>query len=135
MFEERQKQLIDRFTARPNREARYNLIMELGRELPKMDTKFKLEENLVPGCQSQMYLHASFDGNTLHFQADADALISKGIAALLLYIYNDLPPMQILKPPLEFFDKIQIFSSLSPNRSNGLQSLLTRMQQHAIRLI
>jgi sulfur transfer protein SufE len=120
------------FTSSKSPEARYELIIALGRKLPAMNPTHKISENLVDGCQSKLYLHATFKNNALHFEIDSDALISKGLAALLLLLYNNESPEYILKHPPTILAELNILSSLSMGRANGLKSLYTKMQKFAL---
>ena len=114
---------------------KYEKIIQLGRDLPKIDPTLKTEDRLVKGCQSQMYLYSYLKDGKIHFEAEADALISAGLAALLLYVYNDEPPETVLKCPPSFIDEIGLYSTLTPSRANGLYSLHLQMQQDTLKLL
>lgn len=116
-------------------EEKYEKIIELGRGLPKLAAEHKTSENLVKGCQSQMYLYAYLSGNQVIFEAEADALISAGLAALLIQVYSGEIPEVILKCPPTYLDELGINASLTPNRANGLYSLHLQMQQAALKLL
>ena len=106
--------------------------MELGKTLLPLDPSLKTPDRLVPGCQSQMYLYSELKENGyLFFLADSDALISKGLAALLLAVYNNEAPEVIIQCPPTYLEELQIPGSLSPGRSNGLFSLHLRLKQEA----
>ncbi|MBS0648779.1 MAG: SufE family protein [Verrucomicrobia bacterium] len=114
-------------------EARYQKIIELGRQLPSFNPAARIPANLVPGCQSVMYLESNLQGDKLIFNADSDALISKGLAALLIAIYSDeLAEVVALCPPT-FIQEIGLQTALSPARSNGLASLYHKMRQEALK--
>lgn len=135
MFEsclEKQKKLKDLFVGL-ERDAQYQKIIELGQNLRKMNEADKVDENRVYGCQSRMYVKVRMDDDKLFFEASSDALISAGLAALLLSIYNEETPETVLKCPPTVLKELAIPSLLSPSRSNGLAALFTRMQQEAIK--
>jgi len=114
-------------------EQKYQKIIEFGQSLPPYPEEAKLPQNLVPGCQSLMYL-SSFptEEGKIMFKADSEALISRGLAALLIHIYNQEHPEVILTCPPSVLEEIGIYASLSPNRSNGLSSLFLTMKKHAL---
>ena len=109
--------------------------MELGRALPPYPEEWKTPERLVAGCQSVLYLNASFESDTIFFHAHADALISQGLAALLIQVYSGLPPKLVVLNPPAFLHELGIFISLSPHRSNGLASIYNRMRLEAVKYI
>ncbi len=123
------------FTSCKTPEERYELIISLGQKLPPMNPLYKTKENLVEGCQSNLYLHSSLIDGLLHFETDSDALISKGLAAILIHLYNKEPPEHILKYPPTLLSELAIFTSLSPTRATGLRSLYTRMQKIALQCL
>ena len=116
-------------------EQKYMKLIELGRSLPPLNASFKTEENLVKGCQSRMYLHATVVEGKIFFQIDADALISEGLGALLLLVYQEEPPEALLSCPPTFLEELEIQKSLSPNRASGLASLFLRMKQEALKFL
>ena len=107
-------------------------MIDLSKSLDEMDLQFKTEDNLIKGCQSKVWLHSSFDGKKIHFQADSDAIISKGIVAILLSVLNDRKLNEILNADLSFIDKIGLKEHLSPNRANGLSSMLKQIKFYAL---
>lgn len=131
----RQDELKKLFTSCKTPEERYELIIALGKKLPPLSSTHKSSNNLVEGCQSQLYLHSTFVNGKLHFEIDSDALISKGLGAILLYLYNDETPENILKHPPTLLAELNIFTSLSPTRANGLKSLYTKMQKIALQYL
>ncbi len=135
MLLEKQQAIKEIFSSCSTPEQRYQKIIELGRKLPPYDPALKTSERLVPGCQSQMYLHASCINGRMVFLADSDALISKGLAALLLAVYNGETPEAILRSPPTFLEDLQIPASLSPSRSNGLFSLHLRIPQESVKFL
>jgi cysteine desulfuration protein SufE len=114
---------------------KYEKIIELGPELPSFPKEAMLEENLVEGCQSQLFLHAYLKNDLFFFTAHSDALISKGLAALLYKVYNGIPPLVIVKNPPVFLKELEITTHLSPSRSNGVISLYFKMQQLALKFL
>ena len=113
-------------------EERYSVLIKMGRELPSYPHELKTPDKIVPGCQSILYLHASLKDGKVLFQAASDALISAGLAALLLSVYNGETAQTILTTPPDFITKLHITASLSPNRSNGLAQIHLRMKQLAL---
>ena len=138
MFEEcerKQAELKKLFDELDSREAKYNRIIELGRSLKPMTDSAKSDDHLVKGCQSRMYLIAHTENDKIYFEASADALISAGLVALLLYIYDGQTPEAVLKCKPNALNEIGIPGLLSPSRSNGLASLFKRMQLETIKLL
>jgi len=129
---ERADHLIEEFSKVSNWEERYEKIIMMGKDLPPMDESLKTESNKVKGCQSQVWLSTEFkDGNVI-FYADSDASIAKGIIALLLSIYSELTPEEILQTPTEFLEKLGLRQHLSMSRANGLASMLKQITFYAI---
>lgn len=118
-----------------NPEAKYKKIIELGQKLPSLDSSYHLPENLVEGCQSIMYLLATSENGKMRFQIYSEALISKGLAALLIFIYNDETPETLLKCPPTIISELGLQQTLTPGRSNGLFNLYLKMQQQALKNI
>jgi cysteine desulfuration protein SufE len=113
-------------------ESRYTYLIDLGRTLPPYPAHLRTPDHIVPGCQSTLYLAATLQNDRLLFSAQSDALISAGLAALLLSIYSDATPKEILTTPPTFLQELNLFASLSPSRSNGLASIYRRVQQLAL---
>ncbi len=130
---EKQEKVVKMFAGCTTPEDLYNKIIELGQQSTPLSPEDRIPENLVKGCQSKMYLKTTFDGEKMHFAAEADALISAGLAALLIMVYNEETPEVVLKCPPNYLEKIGITSALSPNRANGLHSLHLRMKQEALK--
>ena len=114
---------------------RYQKIIFLGKQLPAYPQEYKLPDKIVPGCQSIMYLHAFLENDRMRFLAQSEALISAGLAALLIKAYDQEHPEVVLKCPPLFLEKIGIPASLSLSRSNGLASLFLKMKQETIKLL
>ncbi|MBW6490751.1 MAG: SufE family protein [Lentimicrobium sp.] len=111
---------------------KYNYLIELGKSLPLIDEKFKIESNLIQGCQSRVWLHAEFDGTNVHFTADSDAVITKGIANLLIRAFSDHTPQEILDSSSDFLNEIGLTQHLSPTRSNGMLSMIKQIKMYAL---
>lgn len=126
---ERQEILITEFSKLADWEDRYKKIIELGKTLPEMPEHLKTEQNKVKGCQSQVWLHASLTADKkVIFTGDSDAVLVKGLVALLLRVYSDSNPKDILMTPPEFLKKLGFDGNLSPSRANGLNSMLKQIQ-------
>ncbi len=111
---------------------RYEHIINLGKKLPPLEEQHRTEDNKVHGCQSQVWLHAVNDGGTIRFQADSDALIVKGLIALLLRVYNGRTPSEIIVTEPSFISNIGLDRHLSPTRANGLGAMLKKIKMYAI---
>ncbi|MBA3721343.1 MAG: SufE family protein [Parachlamydiaceae bacterium] len=138
MFEsclEKQNIVKQIFNACPTEEAKYQKIIDWGRELPKLKPIDKVPTNIVKGCQSTMYLHSFWTNDTIIFEVESDALISAGLAAILIKVYSGETPETILKCPPTFLEELGISASLTPNRANGLYSIHLRMKQDALKLL
>lgn len=133
-----QQEVVDEFALLGDWQDRYEQLIEQGRDLPLIAPEHKKEENLVRGCQSRVWLHAEYrasaplSAGTVHFTADSDALITKGIVALLVRVYNDRTPQEILGASTEFIDRIGLREHLSPNRANGLSAMIDQMKRYAL---
>ena len=132
---DRQQKLKLLFAGCTTPELKYEKIIALGRQLPPFPQELKLPGCLVKGCQSQMYLHSTLIDGRVRFQVFSEALISSGLAALLLAVYNDESPETVLGCPPLFLEELAIHGSLSPGRSNGLSSLFLRMKQDAVNFL
>jgi cysteine desulfuration protein SufE len=113
-------------------EARYKHLIELGKKMPPMKEEFKTEDNKVKGCQSQVWLHAELVDGKVHFSADSDASIVKGIVALLVFVYSDSTPDEILMTKPTFLEDIGLREHLSMSRANGLSSMLKQISFYAM---
>ena len=116
-------------------EDRHKVLIELGRSLPPMPEPFTTDENLVRGCQSIVYLHSEAREGKIYFTAFSDALISAGLAALLIKAYSGLKPEAVIKTKPTFLEELDLLTSLTPGRSNGLASMYTRMQKEALKIL
>ena len=131
----KQSLIKEMFFACPSEEAKYEKIIELGQKQTPLSSAFKTEENLVKGCQSQVFLHSFWKADTIVFETESDALISSGLAKLLTEVYSGEPPEVILKCPPTYLEELGISSSLTQNRANGLYSIHLRMKQDALKLL
>lgn len=131
-IKEIQEEIIDEFSMFEDWMERYEYIIELGKSLPLIDESFKKDENLIVGCQSKVWLHSEIKGNNLQFTADSDAILTKGIVALLLRVFNNQKPQEILDADLYFVDEIGLKEHLSPTRANGLVSMIKQIKLYAL---
>lgn len=129
---ERQDEIIEEFSIFDDWMDKYNYLIELSKDLPAIDPKHKTNEYLIEGCQSKVWLFADLDGEVIKFYADSDAIITKGIAALLVRVLNGQKPADILNNELYFLDKIGLQQNLSPTRSNGLLAMVKQMKLYAM---
>jgi cysteine desulfuration protein SufE len=131
-IQEKQKQLVHDFENVGDWEERYKKIIAMGRQLPDMPEQYKTDDNKVKGCQSQVWLHAELtpDGKML-LHGDSDAMIVKGLVAVLLKVYSGADPEEILKSPPEFLRALGFEGNLSPSRANGLHAMLKQIQHFA----
>ena len=134
-FQERVSALKEIFQSLEQPEERYTYLIELGRKAPPYPIEQQQPSNIVPGCQSILYLHTDYKDGKLFFVAHSEALISAGLAALLMAIYNGCSPETILLNPPVFLQEIGLLASLSPSRSNGFASIYHRMRQEAMKKI
>jgi len=131
-IEETQQEIVSEFEFLTDWMDKYEMIIQLGKELPLIDEKYKVPENLIKGCQSQVWLHVDHNEGLLHFTADSDALITKGLVALVVKVLSGHSPKEIIDANLHFIDDIGLRSHLSPTRSNGLLSMVKQIKNYAI---
>lgn len=130
---ERQDDIIAEFQDFDDWMDKYQLLIDLGSEQAPLDAKYKTEQNLIDGCQSRVWLQADLTPEgRIHFQAESDALIVKGIVTLLIRVLNDQTPQDILDADLYFIDRIGLRDHLSPTRSNGLLAMVKQMRMYAL---
>lgn len=129
---ETQQNILREFKALEDWTERYKYIIKLGKELPPLDEEHKIEENLVRGCQSQVWLHTHLDDDKVIFEADSDAAITKGLVALMVRFYSGQTPDTIISTNPDFIKKIGMEEHLSPTRSNGLASMVKQMKIYAM---
>ncbi len=131
-IKETQDQLIKEFEEYQDWEDRYKHIIKLGRELPAISDETRTEKYKLEGCQSQVWINAKLEDGKVVIEADSDAMIVKGLIALLIKVYSNHAPDEILKTPPEFLNKLGIANHLSPTRKNGLGAMLKEIQRMAI---
>jgi len=129
---EQQDEIIEEFSIFDDWMDKYNYLIELSKDLPEIDPKYKTQQYLIEGCQSKVWLYADLEGDLIKFSADSDAIITKGIAALLVRVLSDQTPADILNNKLYFLDKIGLQQNLSPTRSNGLLAMVKQMKLYAM---
>lgn len=130
--EQIQQDIIEEFSAFDDWMDKYQMIIDLGNELPPLDPAYKTEDNLIEGCQSRVWLHADFNDGLLNFEADSDAIITKGLIGLLIRVLSGHTPKEILDCDVHFIDEIGLTQHLSPTRSNGLLSMLKQIKTYAL---
>lgn len=129
---EKEKEIVEEFAMFDDWDGKYEYLIDLGKDLPAIDPKFKTEEYKIKGCQSQVWLHAELDNGKVRFTADSDAIITKGIIALLVRVFDNENPTDIGSADLSFINEIGLSQHLSPTRSNGLLSMIKQMKMYAI---
>jgi len=107
-------------------------IIDMGKDLKALDPKYKVDENLIRGCQSRVWLNASMEGENLTFQADSDAIITRGIIGMLIRVLSGEKPSEIINADLGFIKTIGLYEHLSPTRSNGLVSMIKQIKSYAL---
>ncbi len=132
---EKQNEIRQLFSACANEDEKYKKIIEMGKKLPKLEPQYKTTDNIVKGCQSIMYLHSFLQEGRVYFKADSEALISAGLASILIHVYEGETPETILTCPPTFLDDLGISASLTPSRANGLYSVHLRMKQDALKFL
>ncbi|MDE6651801.1 MAG: SufE family protein [Paramuribaculum sp.] len=127
-----QDRIIEDFEGVDDWMDRYSMIIDLGNTLPPIEEKFKTPDHLIEGCQSRVWLNAELRDGKVYFTADSDAIIVKGIIALLIDVLNGHTPTEIVESDLYFIDKIGLAENLSPTRSNGLLAMVKQMKMYAV---
>ena len=127
-----QDEIIDEFSGFDDWMDKYQLLIDLGNEQEPLDEKYKIESNLIDGCQSRVWLQADYVDGKINFTAESDALIVKGIVALLIRVLSDHTPQEILDADLYFIEEIGLKEHLSPTRSNGLVAMVKQMRVYAL---
>lgn len=130
-LQEAENEIIEEFELFDDWMDKYNYIIELGKTLPLIDPQYKDEQHLIPGCQSQVWLHAEYEDGKLLFRADSDAIITKGIINLLIRVLSGRTPQEIADAPLNYIDEIGLKDHLSPTRANGLVSMIKQIKGYA----
>jgi len=127
-----QKEIIEEFSMFDDWMQRYEYMIELGKSLPLIASEFKSDDYIIKGCQSKVWVHADLQGTKLIFTADSDAIITKGIIAILIRAYSNQHPDEILNANTDFIDKIGLKEHLSPTRANGLVSMIKQLKIYAL---
>ena len=131
-IKEIQEEIIDEFSMFEDWMERYEYIIELGKSLPLIKEAYKTDNNLIIGCQSKVWLQAEIEEDKMNFTADSDAILTKGIVAVLLRVFNHQKPKDILDADLYFVDEIGLKEHLSPTRANGLVSMIKQIKLYAL---
>ncbi len=133
-IKELQDEIVDEFSMFDDWMQRYEYIIDLGKSLPLIDSQFKTEENTIKGCQSKVWLHADEQNGNVNFTADSDAILTKGIIAILIRVFSGHTPQEILDADTEFINEIGLKEHLSPTRANGLVSMIKQIKMYALAL-
>jgi len=131
-IEEIEKEIIAEFENFDDWIDKYEYLIELGKSLPPIEEKYKTESNVISGCQSKVWLNAFIEDGKIFFEADSDAIITKGIVGLLIRVFSGQAPDEIINAKLDFVDNIGLREHLSPTRSNGLTSMIKQMKLYAL---
>lgn len=131
-IQEIQEEIIDEFSMFDDWDERFQYVIDLGKGLPLIDEKFKTEENTIKGCQSKVWVHAEQNNGNIVFTADSDAIITKGIIAILVRTFSNHSPKEILEADTQFIDEIGLKDHLSPTRANGLVSMIKQIKMYAL---
>lgn len=127
-----EEEIVDEFNMFDSWIDKYDYLIDLGKSLPKIDSVYKTQENIITGCQSQVWLHAKKEGNNVVFTADSDAIMTKGIIAMLIRVLSGQKAENIINTNLDFIDKIGLNEQLSQTRANGLNSMIKEMKIYAL---
>tara|TARA_R110001592_G_scaffold181500_3_gene424289 strand:+ start:174 stop:596 length:423 start_codon:yes stop_codon:yes gene_type:complete len=131
-IEEVQNEIIEEFAMFEDWEERYQYMIDLGKDLPLIEEKYKTDDNIIKGCQSKVWVHANMQDDKVNFTADSDAIITKGIIAILIRAFSNQHPKDILEANTDFIDKIGLKEHLSPTRANGLVNMIKQLKLYAI---
>ena len=131
-IENLQQNLIQDFEFFEDWTQKYEYMIELSKGLDKMDQEMKSDKNIIKGCQSKVWLHADYSDGKIKFVADSEAIITRGIIAILLMVFNNKTPDEIINSDISFIEKIGLKEHLSPNRANGLYSMIKQIKFYAI---
>ena len=129
-IEEIQNEIIDEFSMFDDWEERYQYMIDLGKTLPLIDEKYKTEDHIIKGCQSKVWVHADMVDEKVNFTADSDAIITKGIIAILIRVFSNQHPKDIIDANTDFIDEIGLKEHLSPTRANGLVSMIKQLKMY-----
>ena len=131
-IKEIQEEIIDEFSMFDDWEERYQYVIDLGNSLPLVDEQYKTEENIIKGCQSKVWLHGERNDGKVVFTADSDAILTKGIIAILIRVFSNQKASDILESDTDFIDEIGLKEHLSPTRANGLVSMIKQIKMYAL---
>ena len=131
-IQEIQDEIVDEFSMFDDWMQRYEYIIDLGKSLPLIDEQFKTEDNIIKGCQSKVWVHADQNGEKVVFTSDSDAILTKGIIAILIRAFSNQKASDILEANTDFIDKIGLKEHLSPTRANGLVSMVKKIKMYAL---
>ncbi|MBQ4820007.1 SufE family protein [Aquimarina sp. MMG016] len=131
-IQEIQEEIVDEFSMFDDWMQRYEYMIELGKSLPLIEEKYKIDENIIKGCQSKVWVHAQMNDDKIEFTADSDAIITKGIIAILIRAFSGQHPKDIIDADTAFIDEIGLKEHLSPTRANGLVSMIKQLKMYAI---
>ncbi len=131
-IQEIQDEIVDEFSMFDDWMQRYEYIIDLGKSLPLIDEQYKTEDNIIKGCQSKVWVHAAQDGDKIVFTADSDAILTKGIIAILIRAFSNQKAADILNANTDFIDEIGLKEHLSPTRANGLVSMIKKIKMYAL---
>ncbi|TSE09335.1 MULTISPECIES: SufE family protein [Aquimarina] len=131
-IQEIQEEIVDEFGMFEDWMQRYEYMIELGKSLPLIEEKYKTENNIIKGCQSKVWVHAEMKDDKVEFTADSDAIITKGIIAILIRVFSGQHPSAIINADTDFIDEIGLKEHLSPTRANGLVSMIKQLKMYAI---
>ena len=131
-IEDKKEEIIEEFSFFEDWDERFQYVIDLGKDLPIIEEQYKTDDNIISGCQSKVWLHASLNDGKIEFTADSDAIITKGIIAILIRVFSNQSPAEILKANLDFIDQIGLKSHLSPTRANGLVSMIKQRKMYAL---
>ena len=131
-IKEIQEEIVDEFSMFDDWMERYEYLIDLGKSIPIIDEQYQTEDNIIKGCQSKVWLHAEENDGKIIFTANSDAILTKGIIALLLRVFSNHTPQEILDADTTFIDEIGLKEHLSPTRANGLVSMIKQLKLYAI---
>jgi len=134
-IQEKQDEIVSEFEVFDDWMEKYEYLIDLGKDLPLIKEELKTDERLIEGCQSRVWLNATFTNGKMQFSADSEAIITKGIIGLLIRVLNDEHPETILKTDLKFISDIGLQEHLSPTRANGLNGMIKKMKMEALKYI
>jgi len=127
-----QNEIIDEFSMFDEWDERYQYVIDLGKSLPLIEEQYKTEDNIIKGCQSKVWLHAEQNDGNIVFTADSDAILTKGLIAIMIRVFSNQKPQAILDATTDFVDEIGLKEHLSPTRANGLVSMIKQIKMYAL---